>query len=120
MSLSLGDRILFAQWALGLLFEAPQSPREAAIVKRINALLSGEGSPVGKWIAVAKQEGASFELAVVRDDNDLGKLFCGRFDENKWLVSSGQLSAVRGEDWSLLVALAQNIADEMNKKEGTE
>ena len=57
--------------------EAPQSPREAAIVKRINALLSGEGSPVGKWVAVAKQEGASFELAVVRDDNDLGKLFFG-------------------------------------------
>ena len=83
-------------------------------------MLSGEGSPVGKWVAVAKQKGASFEIAVVRDDNDLGKLFCGCFDENKWLVSSGQLSAVRGEDWSRLVALAQEIADEMNKKEGTE
>ena len=28
--------------------KSPQSPREAAIVKRINAMLSGEGSPVGK------------------------------------------------------------------------
>ena len=45
-------------------------------------MLSGEGSPVGKWVAVAKQKGASFEIAVVRDDNDLGKMFYGWFDLN--------------------------------------
>lgn len=65
--------------------------------------------------------GRSFEICVVRESNEHGLHSWGWFDENKLLIShSGTHQVTLTEKvWNEMVALAKDIAIELNAEEST-
>ena len=76
-----------------------------------------------KWIAqvFGKPDSESWEISVVREDNAHGRRSRGWFDSDKLLVSHNggpchwPLAPGLGD---VMVGLAENLAKELNKKEG--
>jgi len=75
-----------------------------------------------KWVVNVKGNwgNKSFEISVVRDDNEHGKLSYGWFDQHKLLITHSGGSC----DWPLIktvwdkqIALANSVADELNAAE---
>lgn len=76
----------------------------------------------GKWIAQIKGDpnGTAWEISVVREDNEHGRLSWGWFDENKILISdsgSGQWPLGKGLG-PLMVEIAYRYAAYLNRPEG--
>jgi hypothetical protein len=70
-----------------------------------------------KWVVDIKEYKQSFEISVLRDDNEHGKRSYGWFDENKLLISSSGgpcKNIVKKIVWEKLVKVAQEVADELN------
>lgn len=75
-----------------------------------------------RWIVkVFGRAGAeSFEISVVRSDNEHGQKSYGWFDENKLLISHNGGPChwpVIKPVWDRLIKAAQEVADELNAKE---
>ncbi len=77
---------------------------------------------VAKWVVNIKGKAgsASFEISVVRDDNEHGKSSYGWFGEDKLLISHNGgpcrwplIPLV----WDKMVKLAHEVADELNTDE---
>jgi len=73
-----------------------------------------------KWVVDIKEYKQSFEISVLRDDNEHGKRSYGWFDENKLLISSSSNGSPNTNTTSKkiifekLVKVAQEVADELN------
>jgi len=73
-----------------------------------------------KWVVNIKEYKQSFEISVLRDDNEHGKRSYGWFDENKLLISSSSDGSPNTNTTSKkiifekLVKVAQEVADELN------
>lgn len=74
-----------------------------------------------KWVVDTKggPGGSSWELTVLRDDNEHGKRSYGWYDEDKLIISSSTSGSWEIEDfvWRRLLTLAQKLADDLNNKE---
>lgn len=77
---------------------------------------------MAKWIVDVKgaacEEG--FEISVLRDDNTHGKRSYGWFDRNKLLISHNGGPCrwpLTQKVWDKMVALAHEVADELNAEE---
>lgn len=75
-----------------------------------------------KWVVDIKGEAESkiFEISVLRDDNNHGKLSYGWFDENKLLITHNGGPCdwpLKQIVWDKSVKLAQEVADELNLSE---
>lgn len=76
---------------------------------------------MGKWIVQIKGEecGKSFEISVVREDNQLGRASWGWFNEKKLLISHNggpcnwPLTKIV---WDKMVKLAEEIAADLNSR----
>ena len=77
---------------------------------------------MAKWVVdiKGKAESRSFEITVLRDDNEHGKRSYGWIDENKLLISHNGGPCQWGLTpivWDKMVKLAQETADELNELE---
>ena len=75
----------------------------------------------GKWIVNAKGgPGRTFEICVIRSGNTFGQTSYGWFDDNKMLISETSSGSWSVPDvvWHKLLKVAQEVADELNQKEG--
>lgn len=78
---------------------------------------------MAKWVVDVKGEAGSksFEITVLRDDNDLGKRSFGWIGENKLLITHNggpcewPLTLIV---WDKSVKMAHEVADELNAAEG--
>lgn len=73
-----------------------------------------------RWMVnvLGKAGAASFEISVVREDNEAGRLYFTGFGKDKVLIShsngiSGQYPLLKTV-WNLLLELAQTVADDLN------
>jgi len=74
----------------------------------------------GKWVVDVKGHAGdkSFEISVLRDDNEHGKRSYGWFDDNKILIthSGGPCHwPLTPMVWEKALILAQEVADELNQ-----
>lgn len=75
-----------------------------------------------KWIVDIKgsANSESFEISVIREDNEHGKDSYGWHDENKLYISGSGgpcQDCLTEKVWGKMVILAQEVADEMNMEE---
>lgn len=75
-----------------------------------------------RWIVEVKGGAGerNFEIAVVRNDNDLGRRSYGWFNENKLLISHNGGPChwpVTANVWDKLMRVAHEVADELNAEE---
>lgn len=80
---------------------------------------------MNNWIAQVKGDpnGSTWEISVVRENNEHGRVSWGWFDENKLLISHNggpcQWPLIKGLG-PLMVRLAYYVADYMNKNQTNE
>lgn len=77
---------------------------------------------MAKWVVATKGGPSvdSFEISVLRDDNKHGKASYGWFDKDKLLISQSGgpcRNKVNRRVWDKLVAIAHEVADELNNEE---
>jgi hypothetical protein len=75
-----------------------------------------------KWIVDIKGYAGcpGFEISVLRESNDHGQLSYGWFGDDKLLISHNGGPCrwpVTGKTWDKLVAVAHEVADELNAEE---
>jgi len=78
---------------------------------------------MAKWVVDVKgcAGDSSFEIAVLRDDNEHGKRSYGWFDNDKLLISQSggpcHVPLVKMV-WDKAIRVAHEVADELNAEEG--
>ena len=75
-----------------------------------------------KWIVDVKGAAGkrSFEISVLRDDNQLGKQSYGWFDKNKLLITHNGGPCewpLTQKVWDKQIALAKEVANELNTED---
>ena len=84
-----------------------------------DAIRQSQGDDKTKWVVNTKGEPCkdSFEISILRDNNNFGKNSFKWYGQTKILISSGAFKLEK-DIWDELIILAEKIAETKNKKEG--
>lgn len=77
---------------------------------------------MAKWVVdvKGKPDSDSFEITVLRDDNEHGKLSYGWIGEDKLLISQSGgpcRDRINTKIWNKLLKVAEEVADELNTEQ---